>query len=371
MKDILQLLGVGKPAPVAAPTVQATSTPTGGHRPTRFDDLIGQTNQIEYLRIKVQSARNTRTPMKHTLLLGSSGCGKTTIAQAIANELGTRCFSFFAPQVVSFADFERSLTEARRGDVIFIDEIHDLSKDMQQKWYEILEDQKATTISAGGQIQVTRFAEFTVIGATTHEGMLSDPFRNRFPNKIQLRPYTVAELGEIVMRSAMRQWNWNIPVSIAETVGELSQGTPRIANNILGSLREVAMAERGKLPETEAEAAKMLRRVVLLEGFCPIFGLGAQYRRILSILEKANGNPVGVITLASKSGIQRVTIEEAIEPFLIRDDLRWMNYEGEEFIGSLADKAPKGRYITANGRAYLKACRDLQRLGGFMADETI
>ncbi|MCA1625061.1 MAG: Holliday junction branch migration DNA helicase RuvB [Acidobacteria bacterium] len=301
-------------------------------RPKKLDEYIGQTKIVNNLRIFLKAALRRGEALDHVLLFGPPGLGKTSLAMIIANELGANLKSIGAPAVEKSGDLAGILTNLEEGDVLFIDEIHRLRPQIEEILYPAMEDYNLDLMigegTAARSIKI-ELPKFTLVGATTRAGMISAPLRGRFGIVNHLDFYPKKDLEIIIHRSA-EILGVEIESSGADELAKRARGTPRIANRLLRRVRDYAevlgdgritgaLAQRG-LDEMEVDR----------------FGLDEVDRKLLlSIIEKFDGGPVGVGTIAASISEDRESIEEVIEPYLIQ-------------IGFL-NRTPRGRIVTGAG----------------------
>ncbi|MEZ5728908.1 MAG: Holliday junction branch migration DNA helicase RuvB [Burkholderiaceae bacterium] len=284
-------------------------------RPKRLDDYVGQAKIREQLDIFVAAARGRGEALDHVLLFGPPGLGKTTLAHIVAAEMGVNLKQTSGPVIERPGDLAAMLTNLERNDVLFIDEIHRLSPVVEEILYPALEDfQIDIMIGEGPAARSIKLdlQPFTLVGATTRAGMLTNPLRDRFGIVARLEFYDVADLAHIVRRSA-KLLSADIDEGGALEVARRARGTPRIANRLLRRVRDYAEVKRGgRIDSTVADAALRMLDVD------PI-GLDLMDRALLStVLEKFAGGPVGLDNLAAAIGEERETIEDVIEPYLIQ-----------------------------------------------------
>lgn len=335
---------------------------TQNYRPNRLADIIGQNDVREYLGIKIASVRRSGSLMGHTLFLGPSGVGKTTFAKALANELNAPYCEIFAPTMKSAEMLIDTLTRIKPGSIVFVDEIHALPSSVQELLYTPLEDNVLRIRNKVTRMDVEiKLPPFTMIGATTHEGRLNEPLRNRFPNTVRMRPYSVGELAMMVDRAAVNQFNVNLPYSVAVQIAKVAQGTPRVMRGLLKCIHEVAQSIG------EAITENIVVRTLRYEELDPELGLNRQQRRYLMAL--ATEGSMGAKGLATMLSEQIETIEFAIEPFLMQESTWQMN--GNTMTGSLVKRTTKGREITPLGMNYLAMCKSLQNQGWFIGETYI
>ena len=307
-------------------------------RPLSLADYIGQTQVKENLGVFIEAARRRKEPLDHVLLYGPPGLGKTTLAHIIAREQGAVLKPTSGPLIEKAGDLAAMLTNIEPGDVLFIDEIHRLSAQLEEILYSAMEDFRLDIIIGQGpsarslRIDIPRF---TLVGASTRIGLLTAPLRDRFGIVHHLGYYPEDELRRIVERSA-RLLSTPVEAAGCREIARRARGTPRVANRLLRRVRDFAeVADASCVSEPIARDA--LERLQVDQ-----YGLDETDRRLLLlILEKFEGGPVGINTLAAALGEERDTIEEIYEPYLLQ-------------IGFL-DRTPRGRRITPN------ACRHLGR----------
>ena len=305
-------------------------------RPRRLAEFIGQDRVKESMSIFIEAARGRREPLDHVLLYGPPGLGKTTLAAIISHEMGVRLRVTSGPAIERAGDLAAILTNLSPGDVLFIDEIHRLSRAVEEVLYPAMEDYALDIIIGKGpsarsiRIDLPRF---TLVGATTRTGLISSPLRDRFGVVHRLEFYSVDDLSTIVCKSAAKLGIQIHPEGAHETARR-SRGTPRVANRMLRRVRDYAQVRAGGAitPEVAAEALSMFDVDEL--------GLDRLDRRILlTIIDKFGGGPVGVETIAASINEEKDTIEDVYEPYLMQ-------------LGFL-DRTPRGRVATASAYEHI------------------
>ena len=285
-------------------------------RPDSFDEYIGQSDVKENIKVFVKAAKLRGTNLDHVLLYGPPGLGKTTLAHIIANELGTNIKTASGPTIEKSGDLAAILSTLEPNDVLFIDEIHRIPRYIEEILYSAMEDFKLDIIIGGeGQSRSIKIdlPPFTLIGATTRSGDLSAPLRDRFGIMCKLEFYSDEELALIVKRSA-RVLNLDIEDDAAHEIAIRSRKTPRIANRLLKRVGDFALVEGDGLITLEL-VKKALTRLKINESGLDI----ADVQYLMSIIEKFNGGPVGIESIASSIGEEVTTIEDVIEPFLLQE----------------------------------------------------
>jgi Holliday junction DNA helicase RuvB len=305
-------------------------------RPQNFSEYVGQEKIKSNLRIFIDAAKKRGESIEHVLLYGPAGLGKTTLANIIAKELGVNIKTTSGPAIERVGDLGSILTNLQDGDIFFIDEIHRLNKLIEEVLYPAMEDRKLDIIIGKGPSARTLqldLPKFTLIGATTRLGAISNPLRNRFGAVHRLEFYNEGEMEKIIQRSA-RILNFPIDAVGAKKVAASSRRTPRVANRLLKRVRDYAQIKDAiEINEQLAKEALAILEVDEL-------GLEPTDRHILeTIVTKFNGGPVGVQTIAAATLEEVETIEDVYEPFLIQ-------------LGFLS-RTPRGRIVTENGYRHL------------------
>lgn len=305
-------------------------------RPKTLDEYIGQEKVKENLKIFIEAAKRRGETLDHVLLYGPPGLGKTTLSAIIAREMGVSIRITSGPAIEKPGDLASLLTNLNSGDVLFIDEIHRLSRAVEEVLYPSMEDFAIDIITGKGQMAASYhlpLPHFTLVGATTRAGQLTAPLRDRFGVVLRLELYTPEELAQIIERSA-GILNIDIEHDGALEIASRSRGTPRIANRLLKRVRDFAQVISDGVITCDTA------RIALDKLEIDELGLDQNDRRMLeAIIKFYNGGPVGVETLAAAIGEEAVTIEDVYEPYLMQ-------------IGFLS-RTPRGRCVTA------EACRHL------------
>jgi len=299
-------------------------------RPQRLSEFIGQDRVKESLRIYIDAAMERHEPLDHALFFGPPGLGKTTLAELIARELGVNIRTTSGPALEKPGDLVGTLTNLREGDILFIDEIHRLRPIIEEFLYPAMEDYRIDIrLSEGPKAQTISMnvEKFTLIGATTRLGMLTPPMRARFGIEMRLNYYPPGDLEQIVHRTA-EVMQVEIDEDGAKEIAKRSRGTPRVANRLLRRIRDYAQVRaNGNINRKVAADALQLLEV-------DQFGLDDMDSRILkAIIEKFEGGPVGVGTIAAAVGEDVGTLEEVYEPFLVQN--------------GFLQRTPRGRVATA------------------------
>ncbi|HEX2881437.1 MAG TPA: Holliday junction branch migration DNA helicase RuvB [Polyangiaceae bacterium] len=302
-------------------------------RPKALDDFIGQERHKANLRVYIAAAKKRKEPLDHILLCGPPGLGKTTLAYILAAEMGVDLHITSGPAIEHKGALTGLLTRAKRGDVIFIDEIHRLSAPVEEALYPAIEDFRIDVVTGDGPYAESISVDvkpFTLVGATTRAGLLTKPLHERFGMSLRLDFYPPSELEQIIQRNC-RLLNIGFEAAGAKMLSERSRGTPRVANRLLRRVRDFASIEGSGKIDAKIVELTCQRLEVDREG------LDEMDRRLLEILiHHYEGGPVGVETLAAALAEPRDTVEDVYEPYLLQ----------QGFLG----RTPRGRVATR--RAY-------------------
>ena len=314
---------------LSARTISAEDDTERSLRPHRLTEYVGQENVKELLKVYIEAAKQRGDALDHVLLYGPPGLGKTTLANIIAAEMGVSIRITSGPALEKTGDIVALLTNLQEGDILFIDEIHRLSRTVEEVLYPAMEDfEFDIIIGKGPSARSIRFdlPKFTLIGATTRSGQLTSPFRDRFGVLFRLELYTVGELARIVTRSA-DILGIKIDPEGAEEIASRSRGTPRIANRLLKRVRDFAQIMG------DGTITKSIARQALLKLNIDEIGLDNTDRNMLeAMIRSFNGGPVGLDTLAAMIGEEAITIADVYEPYLMQ--LGFIN------------RTPRGRVVT-------------------------
>jgi holliday junction DNA helicase RuvB len=326
-------------------------TTEGSLRPQRLREFIGQQQARSNLSVFIEAARVRREPLDHVLFVGPPGLGKTTLAQIVARELGVNFRATSGPVIAKAGDLAALLTNLEERDVLFIDEIHRLNPAVEEILYPAMEDfQLDLIIGEGPAARSVKIdlARFTLIGATTRAGLLTNPLRDRFGIPVRLNFYSERELEEIVNRGA-RVLGIGMTADGANEIARRARGTPRIAGRLLRRVRDFALIAGA----TAIDRGTADRALVELE--VDAAGLDAMDRRyLITIAQNYGGGPVGIETIAAALSEPRDAIEEIIEPFLIQR--------------GFLQRTPRGRLLTSHAFHHLglaEPSRDPAQFGLF------
>ncbi len=302
-------------------------------RPKNWDDYVGQEKIKENIKIIIAAAQKRGESPDHLLLYGSSGLGKTTLAQLVALQMGKKIRITSGPAIERAGDLAAILTNLQEGDVLFIDEIHRMHKSIEEYLYPAMEEYKLNLILGKGPMARTmelKLPRFTIIGATTRPGLLSAPLRNRFGATFQLNFYQNEDIEKIIERSA-KLLNITIESDAIKTIAKRSRYTPRVANRLLKRVRDFAQIKSASIATAEVASIALESLEVDHMGLEP-----GDKKILLALIEKFDGGPVGLQALAAAAMEEEDTILDIYEPYLMQSG----------FI----ERTPKGR--VASKRAY-------------------
>lgn len=306
-------------------------------RPSKLNEFVGQRGVAENLKVSLDAAKKRKEPLEHALLSGPPGLGKTSLAHIIAHEMGTKITSTSGPAIQRAGDLVGVLTNLEDGDILFIDEIHRLSKNVEEYIYPAMENFEVDVVMDKGAYARTykfKLKRFTLIGATTRAGLLTSPLRSRFGIFHHLDFYETRDLVKIILRSA-KILNIPIDAEAAEEIASRSRGTPRVANRLLRRVRDwVQVKGDGKITAHSALEALKSHNI-------DAAGLDNIDRKVLSIIyESFGGGPVGIEAIAASLSEEPDTIVDVVEPFLLK-------------IGFLK-RTPRGRELTKLAYDHMK-----------------
>lgn len=305
-------------------------------RPKKWDDFVGQQHAVAQIKLALQAAKARKSFVDHILLSGPPGLGKTTIAHIVSNESGGKCIELNANIIKTPADALAQIVHLRGGDVLFIDEIHSLPPQVQEFLYPAMEDYRISTISqlnrkAAVMINLQRFI---LIGATTIEGQLTGPMRDRFGIVCRLVPYSVLEIENVIVNASLKS-GYQISKPAVTMIAQRSRSTPRTALKFLRRIHDCAVASNSPNFVSEAHAIEGFRILRIRE-----HGLNDTDVEYLRALAMSGDKPVGLQALSAMTNISEETIMHVVEPHLMR-------------IGCIT-RTQKGRIITEHGKSYAK-----------------
>jgi Holliday junction DNA helicase RuvB len=343
-------------------------------RPQTFDQVVGQTEIKEFLKLKIAAFKKTRLSLVHTLFLGFSGVGKTTLANVVANEMGVTFHQIMATRIKTFADFYNIIKNVEENDIVFIDEIHALAPKIQEHLYGVMEDFTCTIEDKNLNRQVIRrIPRFTLIGATTHSGDLNPPLLSRFQYKANLLPYSTEDLTAMITTAAERIYDTSIPYDVANKLAQLSRRTARIAYNLLRSFMDIAEAKTTGKVRTEMLTLKLMNEMLKYEQIDPMVGLDYASRKYLVTLLR-EGGALGSRTISNYINEQESTVTGMIEPFLF-SEIELSFKDSDQNI--TVQKSPfvritkKGRIALVPAYNYIKMCQWLQKNDGWFKNESL
>ena len=305
-------------------------------RPKSFSNFIGQSNVKQNLTIFIEAAKKRQQPLDHVLIYGPPGLGKTTIAEIISKEMGVNFKSTAGPVLSKAADLAAILTNLEENDILFIDEIHRITINLEEILYSAMEDFFIDLIigeGPGARSVKINLAKFTLVGATTRLGLLSNPLRDRFGIPLRLNFYSHAELKDVILRSAIIMGT-DIEKEGADEIAKRSRGTPRIALRLLKRVRDFALMQNNNFIDRKTADFSLNQLEVDQVGLD-----SNDYRYLRFINDNYEGGPVGIETISAALAEQRDAIEDTIEPYLMQ-------------IGFL-QRSPRGRLLTLQAKAYL------------------
>ena len=293
-------------------------------RPTKFSEIIGQENLTKALKISVDSANRRGCALGHTLFSGPPGLGKTTLANALANELGVKVnvvngATFRSPKVIV-----PYLTKIKEREILFIDEIHRMTKISEEFLYPVMEDYKLNLAMGNDKIVSINLPKFTIVGATTESGSLSAPLRDRFKLSYSVELYSEQSLSKLITLNAGRL-GLNIEPDVVSALAGASRGTPRIANSLLEWLRDYYISKNLRIINIEHLHTALKIRKIGLDGSTE------NDRKYMDFLEQQK-TPIGINTIASSLNIETETIKDVIEPFLLRSGLIMISSRGRSAV---------------------------------------
>ncbi len=310
-------------------------------RPQSIDEYIGQSEVKENLRIFIKAAKIRGEALDHTLLYGPPGLGKTTLANIIANELGSNIKTASGPAIEKTGDLAAVLSTLEQGDVLFIDEIHRIPRFVEEILYSAMEDFTIDIVvgtdTSSRSIKID-LPPFTLVGATTRAGDLTGPLRDRFGIVSKLNYYTIDELKQIVKRTS-KVLDYEIDEDAALEIAKRSRGTPRIANRLFKRVRDYACVMEKDIITKEVASYALDKLKVDKEGLDE-----TDYNLLKAIIERFNGGPVGIEAISSSIGEEQTTIEDVYEPYLLQN--------------GFLKRTPRGRMVTEKAYEHLGIRKD-------------
>ena len=310
-------------------------------RPQSIDEYIGQSEVKENLRIFIKAAKIRGEALDHTLLYGPPGLGKTTLANIIANELGSNIKTASGPAIEKTGDLAAVLSTLEQGDVLFIDEIHRIPRFVEEILYSAMEDFTIDIVvgtdTSSRSIKID-LPPFTLVGATTRAGDLTGPVRDRFGIVSKLNYYTIDELKQIVKRTS-KVLDYEIDEDAALEIAKRSRGTPRIANRLFKRVRDYACVMEKDIITKEVASYALDKLKVDKEGLDE-----TDYNLLKAIIERFNGGPVGIEAISSSIGEEQTTIEDVYEPYLLQN--------------GFLKRTPRGRMVTEKAYEHLGIRKD-------------
>ena len=291
-------------------------------RPDRLCDIIGQKQTVERLKISIDSANHKGHTLPHILFYGASGCGKTTIAMAVANEIGSTLYTINGGNVTSIKSCLASVIKIQERDVLFIDEVHRVPVRVSEWFYTIMEDFRMD-IGSDDRLSID-LPKFTMLGATTEAGSLSRPFYDRFTYKFQLKLYGVDDLADIVIKTA-ETFDLACGKDVAANIARRSRGTPRVVISLMKWVRDYALS-KGSVTLSETLVEDATRMIGVSQD-----GSTDQDRAYLEVL-RVSGRPMGLRTLVDATNLDADTIQNVVEPFLLRKQLIYRTPKGRVLV---------------------------------------